>query len=259
MKRVIMLLPAIMLGTATARGQYPPGLQGSPNVHVQYHLPLTGGMDTRIDQDLSRPYVYFSHRTPAGFHIIDIKDPRKSSVIYSWQIENPELAQGSSTGVMLFKLKGRHYSIASMQLGQNGPASDVVAVIHDMTGLPDTTKVKEVARIRNLENKGGSHEAFSYNSDGRALFFTTVARGGVADIYDLEKVIAAGTAEAARVGRIPVPDGTIRKDVAVAPIYHDFFVGYDPATHQDKFYGAGWQAVGRRGELGRSATTRSTM
>ena len=21
--------------------------------------------------------------------------------------------------------------------------------------------------------------------------------------------------------------------------YHDFFVGYDPATHQDKFYGAG--------------------
>src|SRR5438552_1298765 len=144
MKGRFIVVAAVALAPPVGlAAQYPPGQQSSPNVHVEYHIPMVGGMDTRIDQEPSRPFVYFSHRTPAGFHIMSIKDPKKASIIYSWQIETPELVQGSSTGVMLFKLKNRYYSIASMQLGQNGPASDVVGVVHDVTSLPDTTNVKE--------------------------------------------------------------------------------------------------------------------
>ncbi len=40
-----------------------------------------------------------------------------------------------------------------------------------------------------------------------------------------------------RVGRVPNP--TDQTFGGRAPGYHDFFVGYDPATRQDKFYGAG--------------------
>jgi hypothetical protein len=98
---------------------------------------------------------------------------------------------------------------------------------------------------------GGSHEAFTYrHSDGRALFFTTVARGAMADIYDMEKVLAGNDPQKGRVGRVPVPDANLRSDVAVSPIYHDFFVGYDPATKLDKFYGGGWQSVGPAGGAG---------
>ena len=47
-------------------------------------------------------------------------------------------------GVKYFKLKGRYYLVNGFQFGQDGPNADLGAVVFDVTGLPDTTKVKEV-------------------------------------------------------------------------------------------------------------------
>ncbi|MBI4419368.1 MAG: hypothetical protein HY560_00955 [Gemmatimonadetes bacterium] len=238
----------LALGSSSARGQYPPGEQGSRNVHVLFHIPSVGASDIRVDQDLARPYVYQPHGRPAGYHVIDVKDPRRASIMYSWNIENPELHEGNASGVMLFKHRGRHYQVLSVQFGQTGPDAEVVAIVFDVTGLPDTTKVREVARIRNPTYKGGSHEAFTYkHSDGRALFFTTVRGAPRADIYDLTKVVAGGDPAAGLAGSVPVPPGVVANPPRGG--YHDFYVGYDPGSRQDRFYGAGWQslAVGWRG------------
>jgi hypothetical protein len=242
------LVPAMLFMTATLAGQYPPGQQGSSNVHVAFHLPSFGSTDIRVEQELARPYLYQAHRRPAGFYIVNIKDPGRSAIAYSWQIENSELVQGTGSGVMLFKEKSRYYSILSVELGVNGPASDVAAIVFDVTSLPDTSRVTEVARIHNAKYPGGSHEAFTYkHSDGRPLFFTTVANGPFADIYDLRRILAGGAPGDWRIGQVPVPREVLQADVVGSTIYHDFFVGYDPATHQDKFYAGGRQLLGPGG------------
>src|SRR3954471_11056561 len=128
------------VGGGRADMVYAPGSQGSRNMHIQFHVPTPGSSDLRIDQDPSRPFVYQAHGRPAGFHVLSVKDPTKASIIYSWQIETPELITGGAGGVMLFKHKGRHYAILSVQFGQTSPASDVVAIVFDVTGLPDSTK-----------------------------------------------------------------------------------------------------------------------
>ena len=65
-------------------------------------------------------------------------------------IENPELHGG--TGGMdgkYFKLKGRSTTTSSRSSSaQSGPDADLGAVVADVTGLPDTTKIRIVARIR---------------------------------------------------------------------------------------------------------------
>ncbi|MBI4521857.1 MAG: hypothetical protein HY701_13550 [Gemmatimonadetes bacterium] len=218
--------------------EHPPGQHYSSNMHVTFHVPLVAESDIRIEQDLSRPYVFQPHGRPAGYHILDIKDPAKAHVIYSWEIEEPDLHQGGASGIMLFKHKGRYYAVESYQFRQGGPDNDLVAIVFDVTGLPDTSKVKEVARIRDKVNPGGSHEAFTYkHSDGRPIFFTTVANNALqANMYDLGKLLD-GDPSQGLIGAVPKPS-----DMPVNRFggYHDMYVAYDPATHQDKFYGPGF-------------------
>jgi hypothetical protein len=231
--------------SARAVAQYGPGKQSSPNVHVTAHIPMSGVSDIEIEQEMSRPYAYISRR-PAGHDIINLRDPNHASVMYSWRIENPDLHQGSATGGQYFKSKGRYYFVESFQFNQRGADADIVAIVFDVTGLPDTSKVKEVARIKNTERLGGSHESYLYkHSDGRVLFFTTVtAPARYANMYDMEKVIA-GDKAGGLVGPVPIPDDIQPTMLEHRPAgtfigYHDFYVGYDPATKQDKFYGAGF-------------------
>ncbi len=241
-----VFLLAAALGAATpVRAQrpditYPPGQQGSRNMQIQFHLPSVGSSDLRIDQDLSRPFVYQAHSRPAGFHIVNVKDPKKAYIMYSWNIETPELVKGGASGVMLFKHRGRHYAILSVQLQPSGPSSDVVGILFDVTSLPDTSKVREVGRIRDSLHLGGSHEAFTYkHSDGRPIFFTTVFNPArFAHMYDLEKFLAGG-ANSGLIGPIPEPED-IKPTFNFFIGYHDMTAAYDAATHQDKFYGAGW-------------------
>jgi hypothetical protein len=238
----------LLVGAATSLyGQHPPGQQGSSNVHIATHIPMPSATDIKVEQEASRPYVYVSVGGPggAGFDVISIKNPERANTIYKWRIDHPELHQGGGTGAMYFKIKGRYYVVQSVQFRPTGPDADVGGIVLDVTGLPDTTKVKEVARIRVPEHPGGFHESFAYkHSDGRALFVTTVV-APFARIYDMEKVIAG---QPGVVGEVPLP-GEPYKNAGqneltqllqtALPGYHDFYVGYDAATHQDKLYGAG--------------------
>src|SRR5439155_26329866 len=149
-------------GGSRAAAQHAPGEERSANVHLLSHIPLGGQYrtgDIEVEQELSRPYVYVSRiYTDAGFDVISVKDPARASRIYSWRIENPELhiGAGGSDG-HYFKYQGRYYYVESVQVRQSGPDGDLGAVVFDVSGLPDTIKVKAVAGIRFAEAPVGFH------------------------------------------------------------------------------------------------------
>jgi len=218
-----------------------PKVGGSPNIHMLSHVPLGGYFavaDIEMEQDPARPYVYVSkmNSSPggAGTDIVDVSDPAHARVIYRYRIDNPSLHQGSGgMDGKYFRLSGHTYYVQSFQFQQGTPDADLGAVVLDVTGLPDPSKVKVVARIRNPDEPGGFHNIFAYkHSDGRALLFTTVS-GDHANIYDLARVVD-GHPDQALVGKIPDPVGQAQR-----AFYHDFYVAYDPATQKDRFYGAG--------------------
>ncbi len=226
-----------------------PKLGGSDNIHVLSHIPLGGWsqvMDIEMEQELSRPFVFVaradfpSQDSPVfenskGVDIISIRDPSMAEVIYSWRIEDQELH--SPLGGMdnkYFKLNGRYYDVQSMQFFQGGPDLDVGAVVLDVTSLPDPSGIREVGRIRAADTPGGFHNIFAYkHSDGRVLLFTTT-NGPHANVYDMARFVG-GASDNALIGRVPVPE----TQGSPFRAYHDMYVGYDPATRQDKFYGAG--------------------
>ena len=215
----------------------------SANMRLQSHIPLgdkfTTG-DIEIEQELTRPYAYVARTlSEPGFDIISLKDPKRSQRIYSWRIADTDLHAGiGGSDGHYFKYKGRYYYIESFQFLQKGPDPDLGAIVFDVTGLPDTTSVKEVTRIRVSEGNfgfGGFHTLSPYkHSDGRVILFATGAMTPNANVYDLGRVVDGQPAQP--ISRIPngqTPQGQG---------YHDFYIGYDPAAHQDKFYGAGLDA-----------------
>ena len=236
---VFLTVALITLRVGVSWAQHPPGHQSSPNVHVLSHIPLgpfLSTADITMEQELSRPYVYVARRfVPSGIDVISVKDPSHARIIYSWRIEQAALHQGAgSLNPMYLKSHGRYYLTDAFQFGQGGPDHDLGAIVWDVTGLPDTTAFKEVARIRVPEAPGGFHESFSYkHSNGEALLFTTT-NSPFAYAWDIDKVVA-GSADRGLVGKVPLPEST----GGLTKSYHDFYVGYDPATHQDRFYGAG--------------------
>jgi len=227
----------------------------TPNVHLLSHIPL-GRSQTisgiAMEQDLDRPYVYVSrmqHPTsPAGFTLISVKDPAHARILYQYRISEPQLHQGfGGMEGKIFKYHGRYYYVQCFQFSQGSPDADLGAIVFDVTGLPDTAKIKEVGRIMAPNSAvasgpaghcagtagcslpGGFHNVFPYrHSDGRTLLFATTLTGTYASIFDMAKFLA-GAPDQGLVGRVPVPGATGR--------YHDFYIGYDPVTHQDKFYG----------------------
>lgn len=235
------LLALLLVSAAPAAGQdeshkRAPGQEGSPNVEVLSHIPLGAPLtvsDVELEQDLSRPFAYVGRMFEYGTDIIDLRDPSKAKVLHRWRIENPELHEG--TGMMdgkIFKHDGRHFYVQSTQFQQGGLDTDLGAVVFDVTGLPDVSKFREVARIRAPQNPGGFHNIFIYkHSDGRPLLITTVS-GPYANVYDLSRVIRG---EEGLAGRIPLPEGTDPSSRG----YHDMYAAYDPADGKDKFYGGG--------------------
>ena len=90
---------------------------------------------------------------PIGFDIVSLKDPSKARVLMRWRIDRPEVHAGiGGTNGKYFKLKGRYYDVQSFQMGSNGPDADLGAVILDVTGLPDTTKVRSTTLLPIGEN-----------------------------------------------------------------------------------------------------------
>jgi hypothetical protein len=175
-----------------------------------------------------------------GYQIISVKDPRKASVIYSWNIENPELHVGSALDGRYAKVRGRYYYIQSFEFQPTGPDASLGAIVFDVTSLPDTSRIRETARVHTPEYPRGFHSIYAYrHSDGRALLLGAMPYvGPYAYVYDISR-LAGGDTTGALVGRIPRPD-TVRTTTATRyPGYHDFYVHYDVANGRDLFYGAG--------------------
>ncbi|MBI4500952.1 MAG: hypothetical protein HY700_07305 [Gemmatimonadetes bacterium] len=223
---------------------FEPGGQGSRNIHLLAHVPLGRGFtttDMEIEQELSRPYAYVSRMEgtthSAGTSIINLKDPTRAYEMYYWRIHDPDVHHGM--GAMdnkYFKLSGRYYDVQSLQFDAGGPDADLGAMVLDVTGLPDTSKIKEVGGIREPQFPGGFHNIYMYkHSDGRSLLFATL-NTPKANIYDMAKVITNDPNQGL-VGSIPIPQE--QQSIRRGGGYHDFYVGYDPVSHQDRFYGAG--------------------
>jgi len=223
--------------------QLPPGRRGTPNLHLLSHLPLGGYLhvaDVEIEQELSRPFAYVSKRfDPTGFDVIDLTDPENARVIHRWRIENSSLHQGSGAlDGRYFKHGGRYYYVQSFQFGQGGPDNDLGAIVFDVTGLPDPATVREVGRIREPGTPGGFHNIFIYkHSDGRPLLFTTTP-SDVANVYDMGRFVE-GDHDGALVATIPVPETEYWALTGGSASWHDFYIGYDVATGQDRFWGGG--------------------
>jgi len=236
---------ALAAPAAAQETPWTPMKRGSDNMEVLGHIPLGPRLsvaDLDMEQELSRPYAYVARMVygdvgPKGLDIISIADPNKPHVIYRWRIENQDLHQ--RTGGMdtkHFKIGNRYYVVQSLQFGQGGPDTDLGAVVLDVTGLPDASTVKEVARIREPETPGGFHNIFIYkHSNGGVYLFTTVS-GPFTNVYDLSRVVNGDVANA-RVARVPIP--TSQAGSGGARGYHDFYVGYHPDTDEDRFYGGG--------------------
>ena len=230
----LLTVSVVAPSAAFAQGSY----TGSANIEIAAHVMLPGApfstSDIEIEQELSRPYAYVDRR-PGGFDIVSLKDLAGAKIIYSWRIENVELHRGSgSLAPTYLKSHGRYYFVNGFQFATGGPDHDLGAIVWDVTGLPDTSKIREVARVRVPEFPGGFHETFSYkHSSGQAIVFaTTVSKWAFA--YDIDRVAAGDPA--AVVGRIGVPEGAAGDGQRG---WHDFYAGYDPASGQDRFYAAG--------------------
>ncbi|MFQ5747188.1 MAG: LVIVD repeat-containing protein [Gemmatimonadota bacterium] len=239
----VALFPAGLLAILAppARGQEEAPRRSS-NVRVLSHVPLGPALsvtDIVIEQDLSRPYAYVGRMqgSDKGFDIIDLRDPARARILYRWRIEDVDLHQGlGGMDPKYFKLGKRVYLVQSVQFAP-GPDNDTGAIVFDVTGLPNVSKIREVARIHAPDTPGGFHNIFMYkHSDGRALLFTTV-RGTHANVYDMEKVVK-GRADEALVGRIPLPE-TAAGGGNTPGGYHDMYVGYHSESGQDRFYGGG--------------------
>jgi hypothetical protein len=258
----LVLAGASAAGAQDPRNATAPGapllekVGGSPNIHLLGHIPLGGYFrvgDADLEQEMSRPYAYVGQlRDRPGFTILDLKDLNNIKVLYKWKIENAALHSGDGgLRAKYFKLHNKYYVAVCFQFLQGSPDAELGAVIFDVTGLPDTSKVKVVARIHAPATPGGFHNLFPYkHSDGRVLLFTTTT-SSVANIYDMDKLLA-GDKDQGLVGTVPIPPGphwdealpgmNSSKPLSISG-YHDFYVGYDPATHQDKFYGVGAAGV----------------
>ncbi|MXZ03954.1 MAG: hypothetical protein F4Y90_00200, partial [Rhodothermaceae bacterium] len=243
MLRLTVLLLFLLPGVAAA--QWTAENPGSDNLTVLGHIPLGPRLsvaDLDMEQELSRPFVYVSRMVygdegSKGTDIIDVSDPANPRVIYRWRIEEQDLhLRTGGMDVKYFKWKDRYYVVQSLQFGAGGPNNDLGAVILDVTGLPDSTQVREVARIHEPDLPGGFHNIFVYaHSNGRPLLFSTVS-GPFAHVYDLGTIVE-GNLEKGLVARVPVPESPLGRGGARG--YHDFYVGYHTETGQDRFYGGG--------------------
>lgn len=235
---------AVALGVfaTSVSAQWTAEKPGSDNIEVLSHLPLGPRLnvaDIDLEQEMDRPYAYVARMVygtegDKGLDIIDLHDPRKPERIYSWRIENQDLHLGTGgMDVKHFKWKGRYYVVQSLQFRQGGPDADMGAVVLDVTGLPDASTVKEVARIREPDHPGGFHNIFIYvHSNGAVLLFTTLS-GPYSHVYDLGRVVE-GNLDNALVAKVPVPNAESERRG-----YHDFYVGYHVDSAEDRFYGGG--------------------
>ena len=239
---ILLIVGASQPGSAHTTQQWTPDKPGSDNIEVVAHLPLGPRLsvaDIEIEQELHRPFVYvarmvYGSEGEKGTDIINIEDPANPKIIYRWRIENQDLhLGGGGMDVKYFKWNDSYYLVQSVQFNQGGPNSAMGAVVFDVTGLPDPTTVKEVARIQAPRQPNGFHNIFIYtHTSGRVLLFATT-EGSAVNVYDLGNVVEDRPNDALIA---TVPAGPGANPMAS---YHDMYVAYHVDSEQDRFYGAG--------------------
>ena len=238
---IALFLPAF-IGAQATPNTILPGVKagGSDNVKVIAHLPLGGYFragDVAMEQEPARPYAYVGQTLErAGFAIIDFRDPARARVAYRWTIAGATAHRGMG-GVRprWFKSGGRYYLVQGFQFAPGSPDDDLVAVLFDVTSLPDTSRIREVARVRSGGARGGVRDLFAYkHSDGRPMLFAALNAAGAA-VYDLDELVATKGA-APPVATVPIPDAG-RVDAAAG--YNGLHVAFDELANRDVFYGAG--------------------
>ncbi|WP_423926861.1 LVIVD repeat-containing protein [Candidatus Palauibacter sp.] len=249
--RTFSLVAVIALGAGLTapgalRAQVIDGVveRGSRNMEVLGHVPLGPRLsiaDMDMEQEMHRPYAYVARMQygpvgPKGLDIVSIADPEKPEVLYEWRIEDQDLHQRTGgMDVKHFKWGDRYYVVQSLQFGQGGPDSDMGAVVLDVTGLPDASTVREVARIKEPDLPGGFHNIFIYKHSNMNVYLVATVSGPYAAVYDLGALVEGRGEE--MVAQIPLPDqGTPNQRRG----YHDFYLGYHPDTGTDRFYGGGF-------------------
>ncbi len=245
--RVLRLFLGILLTAAApaiSSAQVEVVERGSRNMEVLGHIPLGPRLsiaDMDIEQEMHRPYAYVARMQygpvgPKGLDIVSIADPENPEVLYEWRIEDQDLhLRTGGMDVKHFKWGDRYYVVQSLQFGQGGPDSDMGAVILDVTGLPDASTVREVARIREPDLPGGFHNIFVYKHSNMNVYLVATVSGPYAAVYDLGALVEGRGEE--MVARIPIPDQGMPNQRRG---YHDFYLGYHPETGTDRFYGGGF-------------------
>jgi len=227
----------------SAVGTILPGVKmgGSANVRVLGHLPLGGFFrvaDVALEQETGRPFVYAAQSLDrSGFTAIDVTDPEHAKVLLRWTIDHPEAHRGlGAVRARYVRTAKGTFLVLGVSFDAGSPDADLAAIIFDVSGLPDSSRVHEVARIRSSA-PGGVRDLFAYkHSDGRALLFVAT-NGPSAEVYDVDAVVAGRGVAAATVAHIPIPAFGVNDGGGNG--YSGIFVGYDPTTGHDKFYGAG--------------------
>ena len=221
---------ALVTPGGSLNGQQSLEMRGSANIEVVAHLPLGPSVtDIEIEQDLARPYAYVARKN-GGLDVIDLHDPENPPVLHRWRIDDADLHVGSAgTDIKTFRWADRNYVVHAVQFRRAGPDSDMGAVIFDVTGLPDASTFREVARLQGPQEQGGFHNVFAYkHSNGRALLFATRVASHAGYLVE-------GRPDAL-VAQIPLPPSVA---VPGESAYHDFYIGYHADTGQDRFYGGG--------------------
>jgi hypothetical protein len=245
----VLHLAAMLAATVAAARPVPaqpPGVLpnvkagGSANVKVLAHIPLGGFFrvgDVELEQEPARPFAYVAQTLDrAGFAVVDFREPEQTRVLYRWSF--PDGAARRGLGVVrprYFKSGGRYYLVLGTQFAAGSRDADLALVVFDVTSLPDTTKIREVARLALPDAPGGVRDLFAYkHSSGANLLFAALHGPGAA-VFDLDQ-LAAGKGAAARVGTVPIPDAP---SLAGAAGYNAITVAFQQSDGRDLFYGAG--------------------
>src|SRR5205085_10683870 len=122
-----------------------------------------------------------------------------------WTIENVDLHQPAGALAQAYlKTHGRYYLANGFQYGKTGPDKDLGAIVWDVTGLPVTSTIKEVARIRLPDGPGGFHEIFAYKHSSGAPLIVATTQSAYGHLYDLDKLLAKDPNQGL-VGKVMVP------------------------------------------------------
>jgi hypothetical protein len=112
---------------------------------------------------------------------VTFKDPAKAHRLYHWSIEQPDLHQGRGVNGKYFKLKGRYYYAQAFEFAKSGTDADLSIIVFDVTGLPDTSKVKVDEPIQvSYQHLSDSSAASPYEGATTRLLFEP---GGQVSIY----------------------------------------------------------------------------